>query len=216
VNNDRTALSASLEALGWSDVFDKQLASDETGLVRARIASVHRDRLTALTLDGPVELTLPVHGRTGHFAVGDWVLAEPETYLVRRLLERKTVLERRPDGSKTLQLAAANVDTLFIVTSCNADFNVARLERYLALANQAQTTPVILLTKADTAPDAAALREQAQALQRGLVVLPLDPRSPEAANALAVWCGAGQTVAVIGSNRPWSTRWQDPSRIHRN
>ena len=54
-----------------------------------------------------------------------------------------------------MQLIAANVDTLFIVTSCNQDFNVARLERYLALAREADVTPVIVLTKADLADDRA-------------------------------------------------------------
>jgi ribosome biogenesis GTPase len=80
------------------------------------------------------------------------------------------VLERRTEGSRVPQLAAANIDTLFIVTSCNADFNPARLERYLALANEAGADPVILLTKADTAEDAEALSRQAAALQRGLAV----------------------------------------------
>jgi ribosome biogenesis GTPase len=85
--------------------------------------------------------------------VGDWVLVEPGTHLLRRRLERATVLARRTEGSKTPQLAGANIDTLFIVTSCNADFNVARLERYLALANESGADPVILLTKADLVPD---------------------------------------------------------------
>jgi ribosome biogenesis GTPase len=110
------------------------------------------------------------------------------------------VLERRPEGSRVPQLAAANVDTLFIVTSCNADFNVARLERYLALANQAGTRPVVLLTKADTAVDAASFQQQAAALQRGLPVLILNPRCADAATALAQWCALGQTVALVGSS----------------
>ena len=52
-----------------------------------------------------------------------------------------------------VQLVAANVDTLIIVTSCNEDFNVARLERYLALAREAGVMPVVVLTKADLAED---------------------------------------------------------------
>lgn len=98
------------------------------------------------------------------------------------------------------QLAAANVDTLFVVTSCNADFNPARLERYLALANEAGTTPVILLTKADRVADAREYEKQSAALQRGLIVVTLNPRTADAAIALAVWCGAGQTVALVGSS----------------
>jgi ribosome biogenesis GTPase len=104
------------------------------------------------------------------------------------------------EGSRALQAAAANVDTVFIVTSCNADFNPARLERYLALANQGGTTPVILLTKADTTSDLGAFQHQASQLQRGLDVVTVNPRLSEAANTLAPWCGVGRTVALVGSS----------------
>ena len=109
-------------------------------------------------------------------------------------------MERRTEGSRTLQAAAANVDTLFIVTSCNADFNPARLERYLALANQGGTAPVILLTKADTTDDLGAYQRQASQLQRGLDVVTVNPRLPAAADMLAPWCGSGRTVALVGSS----------------
>ena len=102
---------------------------------------------------GLIKLTLPVHASTGDFAVGDWVLVDPQTHVPSRRLGRKSVMERHVEGAKAPQLFAANVDTLFIVTSCNADFNPARLERYLALANQAGTNPVILLTKVDANDD---------------------------------------------------------------
>ena len=128
------------------------------------------------------------------------MLAHPQTRLLHRRLARRTVLERRNQGDGRPQLAAANVDTLFIVTSCNADFNLARLERYLALANQAGTNPVILLTKADTAADASAYLRQATALQRDLAVVTLNARSKDVATALAPWCGVGQTVALVGSS----------------
>lgn len=192
--------SVPLSSLGWSDFFEDHLKPDEAGLAPHRIATVHRARLTAISQIGLVRLTLPVHSNTGDFAVGDWVLADPQTQLLHRRLTRKTVLERRIEGSKTPQLAGANVDTLFIVTSCNADFNPARLERYLALANEAGTTPVILLTKADTVADARSYEQWAIALQRGLAVVILNPRSRDAANALASWCGVGQTVALVGSS----------------
>ncbi|WP_338105443.1 ribosome small subunit-dependent GTPase A [Microvirga tunisiensis] len=189
-----------LSSLGWSDFFEDQLEPHEAGLAPHRIATVHRARLTAISQTGPVELTLPVHSQTGDFAVGDWVLADHQTQLLHRRLIRKTVLERRTEGSKTPQLAGANVDTLFIVTSCNADFNPARLERYLALANEAGTNPVILLTKADTVADARAYEQQSLALQHGLAVVILNPLSRDAAGALAPWCGVGQTVALVGSS----------------
>ncbi len=191
---------AALEGLAWSAFFAAQVTAEDAGLVPMRIATVHRSRLTAIATAGPVRLVLQPHTNTGDFAVGDWILADPHTHVPGRRLARKSVLERHTAGSQMPQLAAANIDTLFIVTSCNADFNAARLERYLAMANQAAITPVILLTKADTAADVRSYVDQAAALQRDLVVLTVNPRSPEAAAALAPWCGPGQTVAVVGSS----------------
>lgn len=192
--------TVSLASLGWSDFFADQIELHEASLAPRRIAGVHRDRLNALSQTGPVELMLAVHSSTADFAVGDWVLADPQTDMLVRCLERKTVLQRRTEGKNVPQLAAANVDTLFIVTSCNADFNPSRLERYLAMANQAGTNPVIILTKADTVADAEEYRQQAQALQRRLAVVTVNAKSPDAAVALLPWCGAGQTVALVGSS----------------
>ena len=190
----------SLDDLGWSDYFEDQRQLDESGLDACRIASVHRTRLTAMSASGLVKLTLPVHANTGDFAVGDWIFVDPQTHALSRRLTRRSVMSRHAEGAKAPQLFAANVDTLFIVTSCNADFNPARLERYLALANQARTNPVILLTKVDATDDANAYQQKAAALQRELTVVALSPYSLDAATALAPWCGIGQTVALVGSS----------------
>ena len=190
----------SLASLGWTEFFGAQLDQEDANLVPTRIAVVHRDRLTGLSQTGQTDLVLPPQANTGDYAVGDWVLVDPHGHRLQRRLTRKTVLERRIQGTRIPQLAAANVDTLFIVTSCNADFNSARLERYLALANEAGTTPVILLTKADTVADAREYEKQSAALQRGLIVVPLNPCTADAATALAAWCGAGRTVALVGSS----------------
>ena len=195
-----SARAISLANLGWSDFFEAQLRPEDLAFEPCRIASVHRTRLTAISQTGPIPLALAVHANTGDFAVGDWVFVDPETHVLQRRLNRKTVLERHVEGAMTPQLAAANVDTLFIVTSCNADFNPARLERYLALANQAGAIPVILLTKVDATDDATAYQQQAANLQRGLAVVTLSAHSRDAATALAPWCGIGQTVAVVGSS----------------
>jgi ribosome biogenesis GTPase len=192
--------SITLKNLGWSDFFEDQRQPDEAGFEPCRIASVHRSRLTAISRAGAIRLTLAVHAHTGDFAVGDWVLVDPQTLAPQRRLSRRTLLERHVEGAKTAQLAAANIDALFIVTSCNADFNPARLERYLALANQSGACPVILLTKVDATEDAETYRLQAEALQRGLDVVTLSPHSLDAASALAPWCGEGQTVALVGSS----------------
>ncbi|WP_457301826.1 ribosome small subunit-dependent GTPase A [Phyllobacterium sp. P5_D12] len=195
-----TDSSTSLSSLGWSEFFSDQLVSNETNLVPMRIDTVHRARLTAISQSGTVKLTIPANMTTADFAVGDWVLVDPSTHLVQRLLTRKALLERRKAGNRPRQLVAANIDTLFIVTSCNADFNAARLERYLALANEAGTNPVIVLTKADTVSNAREYQLQAAPLQRGLTVVVLNARCPDAKTMLFPWCEVGRTVALVGSS----------------
>ena len=194
------ALSGALDDLGWDDFFQSQLGEDEAEFLRLRIDTVHRARLTGLSGDEQVDIGLPPRVDTADFAVGDWVLADALTKQFVRRLDRRTLLQRVGEGRKPTQLVAANVDTLFVVASCNADFNLARLERYLAFANEAGTEPVIVLTKADMAEDAAEFARQAAGLQRDLAVVTVNARSAEAAKDLAPWCGAGTTLAIVGSS----------------
>lgn len=165
-----------------------------------RIGTVHRSRLTAETGAGAVRLDLPINVKTTDFAVGDWVLVNPATQMLVRRLNRRSLVQRRTEGGYSAQLIAANVDTLFIVTSCNDDFNPARLERYLALANDAGTTPVIVLTKVDQTPDATPFAQQAAALQRDLAVVMINAKDADVARSFSPWCGPGQTIALVGSS----------------
>lgn len=193
-------LSARLGELGWAAVFADQVAVDEQHLTPARIVGVHRTKLAMISVHGATEIGLGEDETTAQFAVGDWVLLDiAEAKLVRRL-ERTSLLQRRIEGQAEAQLAAANVDTLFIVTSCNADFNPARLERYLTIANDAGIRPVILLTKADLVADTQAYVDEARSLQRDLSVLALDARSSDTTAVLSPWCGTGVTVALTGSS----------------
>jgi ribosome biogenesis GTPase len=187
-----------LADLGWSEFFADQLDPDETSLTPARIAEVHRTRALALAAAGPIDLALPPHLPTTDLAVGDWVLTQG-VQLLRRL-DRQTHLARRAAGLAQTQSIAANIDTLFIVTSCNEDFSEPRLERYLALAAEAGCTPVVLLTKADLAVDPEPYRQATERLTRGLTAVPIDARDPAVAASLADWCGPGRTVALIGSS----------------
>lgn len=188
-----------LSGLGWTDHFQSQLDESEAAAIPVRVSGVHRGRLDGLTTEGPLSLPFAGGMSSGDFAIGDWVLSDG-TRILRRL-ERQTLLSRRASGTgQARQLIAANVETLFIVTSCNADFNPARLERYLALAAEAGCAAVIVLTKADTSAWAAEFRAQAAQLQRDLAVLALDARDPDGVASLAPWCGPGRTVALVGSS----------------
>jgi ribosome biogenesis GTPase len=97
------------------------------------------------------------------------------------------------------QLIAANIDTLFIVSSCNADFNIARLERYMALAHQAEVEPVLVLTKVDLCEDPSVYIDKASELQN-VITVTIDATAGDTVEHLAPWCGVGQTVALVGSS----------------
>ena len=185
-----------LSDLGWSDHFARQHAADDPG-TPARLSAVHRDRLEALGPAGPLTLTTP--DETGRYAVGDWVIHEHGR--VTRRLEPATVIGRRAAGEVAKgQLIAANVDTLAIVTSCNADFNEARLERYLAIASAGGALPLILLTKADLAEDEAGYRRRAERLSPLATAMALDARDPAEIERLVPWCRDGRTLALVGSS----------------
>lgn len=190
------------DTLGWSPFYMSQLEIEELDtLTPARIATVHRDRVVGFSEIGTLELTLDPGITTAVVGVGDWVLCAPEQHRVVRVLDRQTELTRGTEyhtGEK--QLIAANLDTLFITSSCNNDFNPARLERYLALAHDAMITPVILLTKADQTDDPEDYIDQARVLGRNLEVIALDAKNDDVPALLAPWCGKGQTVALAGSS----------------
>ena len=99
-----------------------------------------------------------------------------------------------------MQAIAANLDTLLVVTSCNDDFNLARLERYFTVARHGQVEPVIVLTKADLCADVEAFVAQTRSIARDIAVLPMNATARAEADTLAPWLGRGQTVAFVGSS----------------
>lgn len=193
-----------LAEFGWNSHFTSQLEPDDfNDLVPARVIAVHRN---ALDIAGPNIATsvppVPSHDdEEGAATVGDWLLIDPQTMRANRVLDRKSLFKRRAAGTgRRLQMIAANIDTLFIVTSCNQDFNVARLERYLALAREAGVTPVIVLTKADLTDTPEDFERAAARLMPALCVETVDARDPDSVERLAAWCGRGETIALVGSS----------------
>jgi ribosome biogenesis GTPase / thiamine phosphate phosphatase len=146
-----------------------------------------------------VSLTLPPNMIMSDFAVGDFVLHHEGR--VTRLLDRQSHLTRRASGSATeRQLIAANLGALAVVSSCNADFNMARIERYLAMARAGGVVPLVVLTKADM-NDPAPYLEQLAAAAPDTVALALNAQDKAAvAAALAPWIAPGQTLALAGSS----------------
>lgn len=188
-----------LAEYGWTPFFASQIDPSDP-LIPVRVLAVHRNRLH-VAAPGLEADTAPFAGSDTSATVGDWLLVEPQTLRPRALLERQSLFSRRAPGtSRAMQPIAANIDTLFIVSSCNQDFSVARLERYLALAREAGVMPVVLLTKADLTDSPGDFVHEAARLMPGLLVEALDARGPAATALLAPWCGRSQTVAVVGSS----------------
>ena len=195
----------SLAELGWRPFFAAQVTADEAAAcVPVRVMAVHRGWLS-IAGDGPermIQTPLPTPGEEPwQPAAGDWLLLDRESGLPARELDRANLFKRRaPGGTRKVQVIAANVDTLLIVASCNQDFNLARIERYLVLAREVGVDPVIVLTKADLADAPEAYVEAASGLEPGLRVELINAKDAASVAGLATLCGVGQTVALLGSS----------------
>lgn len=186
-----------LDTLGWQPFFAQQISSEEIeGTPPVRVTKVHRSGLHVQGAEG--EFVLPPRSDA---TVGDWIMYNEALPNSSRVLARKSLYQRRAPGTdRQMQLIAANIDTAFIVTSCNQDFNIARLERYIALALEAEVTPVIVLTKADLSDDAGHYVETAETISDRVAVVVLDARGDEPEAKLAPWCKPKQTLAFLGSS----------------
>ena len=191
-----------LDALGWGEDFEAALERGQRSEDCARVTSVRRKGYEAIGVDGPVFLR---RGESASEAdrptVGDWVVVEPERQRYGRVLPRRTVFQRVMPGRRlAMQLIAANVDTAFVVTSCNQDFNPARLERFLAVVREAGAEPVVVLTKADLAEDPDAYVEAAEAIAAGAAIAALNAKDWSDVVVLEAWAGPGRTIALIGAS----------------
>jgi ribosome biogenesis GTPase / thiamine phosphate phosphatase len=174
----------SLENLGWSDFFAWQFIEIETDpeIAPARVAEENHELYRLLSADG--EFMAEVSGKFRHGivgraefpAVGDWVLAstrkKESRATIHRVLARKSKFSRKIAGRKTEeQIVAANVDIVFLVSSLNSEFNLRRIERYVALAWESGARPVIVLNKCDLCENTEELRAEAEAAASGVCVI---------------------------------------------
>lgn len=189
----------SLVQLGWKPVYQQQLTPEEwEAFTIARVVEQERSELHLLSTGGM--LTLPITPSMPAITVGDWLLLDDESRFLR-LFDRYSLFSRKAAGTKvTTQLIAANIDIVFIVSSLNQDFNLNRIERYLALAKEAGVTPVIVLTKIDCCDRPQELIDQARSLDPLLDVAAVNSLDVDSVSHLRDWCGTGNTVAFLGSS----------------
>ena len=137
-------------------------------------------------------------------AVGDYVLADcadPDTAVIHRVLPRKSLFMRKAAGtSKTEQVVAANIDTVFLCMSLNNDFNLRRLERYLAVAWESGADPVVLLTKADLCGNVPQKQAEVESIAMGVTILTTSAMESDGYRQIMPYATEGRTVAFVGSS----------------
>ena len=200
-----TRSRSALAQLGWKPFFSEQVSTEQIrDYLPVRVLSVHRGRVTIAGEHGEESIAsaMPERGAAeDRPTVGDWLLIDPVTRGIVRLLARTSLFKRpTPHDDRRIQLIAANVATLCIETSCNQDFNVARIERYLVLTREVGARPVVVLTKADLSDAPERLVAAARALQSGLQVELVDGRDSASTASLEHYCALGETVALVGSS----------------
>ena len=197
-------MDTSLQDYGFVPFFAQQTSLEEIEQARVgRITEVQRSLIKVS--DGSEERSIPLtsswHDATpeNRPTVGDWVVLDDQYSRVERVLDRKSIFRRVAAGGKTeIQLIAANIDILFVVTSCNEEFKESRLERYLALAVEAGVIPVVVLTKIDLSDDPDSYAERARSV--GVPVESINALDRNTFDGVIAWIERGSTIALVGSS----------------
>jgi ribosome biogenesis GTPase len=187
----------------WEDAFEPYAAQQ---LIPARVAVRHHGPCELWTERGSVG-GLPSGKLTDEElpAVGDWVAARPlpgeRKALIEHVLPRRSAFTRKEAWRRTVeQVVAANMDTVFLMSSLGLDLNPRRLERYLVGAWESGARPAIVLTKADLEPDHAAAVLEVEAIAFGVPIHVVSAVTGEGLDGLEPYLRRGATVALLGSS----------------
>lgn len=202
-----------LEDLGYSDWHQNSMGNSPKAESKvARIIAVDRDRYIIGSEFGsiPAELT----GKLSYCAettedmpcVGDWVLVDYYDQnahaIVHDILPRRTVLRRRSSGvGVDYQLIAANIDVAFIVQSCDVDYNLNRLDRYIVMTKDGGIESILLLTKSDLVEDLnLELMIEEVRREHSIKVIALSSTSGAGYDRFQDTLKKGKTYCLIGSS----------------
>lgn len=201
-----------LEKIGLDERYIAESKRYENNLYLARVSVQHRKMYCVITEQG--EITAEVSGKFVHSitsladypAVGDWVLVDRTddcsgNAVIHYLLTRKSCFERKIAGKRREnQIVAANIDMLFICMSLNHDFNIRRLERYLAVAWESRALPVVILTKADMCENIYEKLKEAETVAIGVEIIIVSSLTGEGYDEIKKYVSRGNTVAMIGAS----------------
>jgi ribosome biogenesis GTPase len=201
-----------LKIFGWNEFFETSFESyGRNGYSCGRVTLEHKNFFRVYTQHGDV--LAEISGKLRHDAVkrgdlpavGDWVVTrsrpEDDRVIIEAVLPRKTSFARKIAGSRTEeQIVAANMDTIFVLTSLNQDFSLRRIERYLFIAWESGANPVIILSKSDLCDRVADRITQVQAVAHGVPIHAISVVKEFGFHDLARYFKPGQTVALLGSS----------------
>ncbi len=197
--------------LGWNSHFQNHLDDICCGKAfPARVVGVHKNSF--LIHQGNKETLVTVAGRLSHNkdhlfpVIGDWVLVADK--VITDVLPRKNALSRGAAGtrgkqgmsSNKEQVIAANLDTVFIVSGLDRDFNIRRIERYLTLVYNCGVNPVIILTKADLHQEPDCFVSEVEGVAFGVPVHLVSANDSHGLISLEAYISEGQTVTMVGSS----------------
>jgi ribosome biogenesis GTPase len=203
-----------LAELGWNDALTRALAPHAAaGLEPARVVCELRRNFYAVQT-ASAEMLAECGGGFFHHArkpdqfpaVGDWVAvrlrAGERRADVHAVLPRRTKFSRRAAGSEAIeQIVAANIDTVFLVSGLDRNFNPKRIQRFLVAARESGAEPVIVLNKSDVCLEVEAVRREIEVLVPGVPVLVTSTTTRKGLKALAAtYARPGRTLAFIGSS----------------
>jgi ribosome biogenesis GTPase len=196
-------LDPQLTALGWDSQWEAVRSTlTYPDAVPARVAVQHRGSYVLYASDG--ESPGAVSGRFRHEnrtpaafpVVGDWVLVRDG--VIHAVLPRRTKFARMAPLTLEEQVAAANVDVVFVVAGLDSAPNIRRLERYLTVAYESGAEPVVLLNKADLCPDVDAALAAVSETAPGTPVHPLSARTGTGLEVFDAYCRPGRTAVFLG------------------
>jgi len=146
-----------------------------------------------------------IDGKADFPVVGDWVvfraIPEEKKAIIEYVLPRRSKFSRKVPGSKTdEQVIASNIDVLFIMTSLNADLNLRRIERYLTLAWDSESEPVIILSKSDLCDITDELKTEIENIAPGVHVHIISSIKQQGLDTVKKYFEGNKTIAIVGSS----------------
>jgi ribosome biogenesis GTPase len=121
--------------------------------------------------------------------------------LIQTVLPRRSKFTRKVAGRRVEeQVIAANVDTAFVIMALDGDFNLRRLERFLAQSLESGAKSVIVLNKTDDCDDVDARVGEVESIAAGVLIFAVSARTGDGLQALSHLLASGQTIVLLGSS----------------